>query len=111
MDLKAFAEWVRGRWAIKAAPTDLAVAGLGLCGEAGEVVEHIKKLVRDRTGTHVLDRDALKLELGDVLHYWAYLATHFNIDVQEIIDANIAKLTAREARETLPNYMTPRPPT
>ena len=49
---------------------------LGLCGEAGEVADKIKKVMRDRGG--VLDpevRDDLRLELGDVLWYLAQLAT------------------------------------
>ena len=94
MELKQFADWVHGRWTKNPRREDLAIMTLGLCGECGEVSEPIKKLIR---GTHKLNRDALALELGDVLHYWCAIAKRFDLDVEEIIKSNIAKLEAREA--------------
>ena len=58
---------------------------LGLCGEAGEVAEKIKKMVRD-DGGELSDerREALAKELGDVLWYVAQIATEADLDLDEI---------------------------
>ena len=96
MQIAEFQAWVRERWSRNPRPVDLAVMTLGLCGEAGEVSEPIKKLIR---GTHPdLDLDALALELGDVLHYLTAIANHFKIDLEEIIEMNVDKLTHRDHR-------------
>lgn len=75
---------------------ELTIMSLGLAGETGEVVEHVKKLIRDGS----LDLPALKLELGDVVFYWARLCNHFGLKPSEVIAANIAKLDSRRARGT-----------
>jgi NTP pyrophosphatase (non-canonical NTP hydrolase) len=65
---------------------------LGLCGEAGEVAELIEK---DAFQGRPFTREALKLELGDVLWHIASIATACGFTLDEIGEANIAKLTAR----------------
>lgn len=62
-------------------PLLLAVIGLGLAGEAGEVVELIKKHVG-----HGRDLDAreVKKELGDVLRYLADVASLLGLNSLEI---------------------------
>lgn len=75
---------------------------LGLCGEAGEVAEKIKKLHRDDHGVLSLEfLVALKKELGDVLWYVANLAEDYNISLSEVVDENLAKLYSRKARGVL----------
>jgi len=75
---------------------------LGLCGEAGEVAEKVKKMVRDDAGVLTGDRrDALAGELGDVLWYLAQLATEAGLDLGEIAEANLAKLASRAQRGAL----------
>lgn len=71
-------------------------ACLGLAGETGEVIEIVKKLVRD-SDSEVTDeiRTNVKLELGDVLWYMVRLANDFDISLEEIIEANVEKLTTR----------------
>lgn len=72
---------------------------LGLAGEAGEVAEKVKKIIRDAEG--VVDesaREDLKKELGDVLWYVAQVATEFGLNLDEIASANIAKLQSRMQR-------------
>jgi NTP pyrophosphatase (non-canonical NTP hydrolase) len=70
----------------------LTVFTLGLIGEAGEVAEHVKKVVGHG---HQLDINHMKKELGDVLWYLAVTAKFLGIDLQDIAEANIAKLKAR----------------
>lgn len=65
---------------------------LGLAGEAGEVVDLVKKHVFHE---HILDRVHLAEELGDVLWYVAALASTLGIPLEDIAAANVAKLLAR----------------
>ena len=72
---------------------------LGLSGESGEVADKVKKVIRDQNG--VFDessREAIKLELGDVLWYVAQLAGELGYDLDEIATANLDKLASRAAR-------------
>ena len=72
---------------------------LGLTGEAGEVADKVKKVIRDRGGVFDADtREAIKLELGDVLWYVAQLASELGFDLNEVADANLQKLSSRAAR-------------
>jgi NTP pyrophosphatase (non-canonical NTP hydrolase) len=85
-----------------AAGDNLLYPTLGLCGEAGEVAEKIKKMVRDDDG--ILSdarRDALSKELGDVLWYLAQLATEARLDLDAIAEENLAKLLSRRDRNVL----------
>src|SRR5687767_12356951 len=72
---------------------------LGLVNEAGEVAGKIKKVFRDKDGEISAEtRDALKAELGDVLWYLAQVATELELSLDEIAEANIAKLKDRLER-------------
>jgi len=64
----------------------------GLAGETGEVIDYLKKHLFHG---HLLDREKLKIELGDVLWYLATIATTAGISLEEIAKANIAKLKVR----------------
>ncbi|PJE75981.1 hypothetical protein COV04_01905 [Candidatus Uhrbacteria bacterium CG10_big_fil_rev_8_21_14_0_10_48_11] len=72
---------------------------LGLASEAGEVVQVVKKIIRDQNG-EVDDGGKRKLsgELGDVLWYVAQVATEFDLNLDEIASANMTKLNSRMAR-------------
>ena len=66
---------------------------LGLVGEAGEVAEKIKKVIRDNGGELDEERkEALAKELGDVLWYLAQLATELKVSLNDVADINIKKL-------------------
>ena len=72
---------------------------LGLVNEAGEVAGKIKKVFRDKDGEISEEtREALKAELGDVLWYVAQVATELDLSLDEIAEANIAKLLDRLER-------------
>jgi len=70
---------------------------LGLAGEAGEVANKVKKMLRDGD----FDRQAIAAEVGDVLWYVAALCRDLNIDLQDIAMGNLEKLYGRKARGTL----------
>ena len=75
---------------------------LGLCGEAGEVADKVKKVLRDQAGRFDVETlEGLRLELGDVLWYVAQLATELQLSLDEIAEANLAKLASRVARDVI----------
>lgn len=71
---------------------ELAIFGLGIAGEAGEVAEVIKKEVG-----HGAQRDKEKIakELGDVLWYLSVIAARYSLTLEDVACANIAKLRKR----------------
>lgn len=69
---------------------------LGLAGETGEVLDIVKKAVRDEKPVDIAH---LKEELGDVMWYVANLSSFFDLSLQEIIDDNVAKLSKRYEKE------------
>ena len=75
---------------------------LGLAGEAGEVSEKIKKIMRDDMGIVTQEKkDAISKELGDVLWYISNLASELNIDLDKIASDNIEKLLDRMKRNVI----------
>ena len=67
---------------------------LGLCGEAGEVADKIKKTIR---GDSSLDEvtGSIADELGDVLWYLAILADDLGVPLEDIAYWNVDKLRRR----------------
>jgi len=94
--------------------TQFLYSALGLCSEAGEVADKIKKLIRDEEENwrdfmffmgeksapkDVIDfRKKLALELGDVLWYVAAIATCLCINLNDVASENLKKLESRAAR-------------
>lgn len=75
---------------------------LGLAGEAGEVAEKIKKLVRDDNGQVTDEKKAdIEKELGDVLWYVSQIASEFDLSLSTIASSNISKLRDRKKRGKL----------
>ncbi len=75
---------------------------LGLVGEAGEVAEKIKKILRDKNGIiNNEDKMEISKELGDVLWYIAQLASELNLSLDKIAKENIQKINSRQKRNIL----------
>lgn len=75
---------------------------LGLAGEVGEILNKIKKVMRDHDNKLPEGfREDLKGELGDVLWYLAALATELKLDLSDVAQANVAKLASRKERGVL----------
>ena len=72
---------------------DVLINGvMGLCGEAGEAIDIVKKHLAQG---HELDREKLIKELGDVAWYLAETAYALDVDLETVLEGNIAKLKAR----------------
>lgn len=72
---------------------DLLINGvMGLCGEAGECIDMVKKMLFQG---HELDHEQLAKELGDVAWYLAITAHAIDYDLDRVLRMNIDKLKAR----------------
>lgn len=72
---------------------------MGIAGEAGEVVEKWKKIVAYKEGKITEDdRIELQKELGDVIWYVAVMAHSLGISLEDVIQANVDKLSSRKQR-------------
>ena len=70
----------------------------GLFGEAGEVAEKMKKLIRDSSS---FTNEEIMKELGDVVFYATALGNIYGRGLQEILELNIKKLDDRQNRNKL----------
>jgi NTP pyrophosphatase (non-canonical NTP hydrolase) len=102
MDFAEYQSLSRRTATYPGAGDDLTYPALGLCGEAGEVAEKVKKTLRDDGGVLSDERrEALARELGDVLWYLSQLATEADLDLEEIAEDNLEKLLSRQERGVL----------
>ena len=67
---------------------------LGLCGEAGEVAEKVKKIVRGDDRLNNVTSNIV-MELGDVLWYVSALADDLGITLEQVAQWNVDKLQQR----------------
>jgi len=75
---------------------------LGLTGEAGEVSDKVKKVLRDNSCLFTEDKKKeIAKELGDVLWYVAVMAHDLGISLEEIAQMNYQKLQSRKERGVL----------
>ena len=72
--------------------TRLAMMALGLAGEAGEAADYIKKHLYHG---HVLERQTLAKELGDILWYVSAMADAIGYNLETIAKMNVKKLEKR----------------
>ena len=72
---------------------DILINGvMGLCGEAGEAIDIVKKHLAQG---HELDKEHLVKELGDIAWYLAEAATALDISLEDVFQGNIDKLKSR----------------
>lgn len=99
MSTLTFNDYAKQAITTKIYPEGLAIpyVTLGLVGEAGEIAEKIKKIIRDDNGEISDEKKALLgKEIGDVLWYCAALADELGIEFGEIAQGNIDKLQKRK---------------
>ena len=78
---------------------DVVYCALGITGEAGEVADHVKKMLRDDNGKLTKKRkEELEKELGDVLWYVAKMAGRLDLTLEEVAKTNLNKIADRVAR-------------
>ena len=95
MTIDDYAAWAAAIAKVSRPPTTerLSYLGLGLAAEAGEVADHIKKLLRDSR----LDEAAMIDELGDVVYYWACLCVASGKKPSEVLEASKSKIERKVA--------------
>ncbi len=75
---------------------------LGMCGEAGEVADKVKKVIRDNSQNFTADKKLeIAKEIGDVLWYCAVLSHDIGFTLEEVAQMNIDKLQSRKERGML----------
>jgi NTP pyrophosphatase (non-canonical NTP hydrolase) len=101
MEIDKYQEW-SDRTAIYPKEEELSYIALGLAGEAGEVANIVKKVIRD-DGKVLTDekREKLIAELGDCYWYLARFAQALKIPVTTILQMNHNKLEDRLARNVI----------
>jgi NTP pyrophosphatase (non-canonical NTP hydrolase) len=102
MDLGDYQRRSRQTAVYPGAGDNLVYPTLGLTGEAGEVAEKVKKLIRDDAGVLTEERRAaLAAELGDVLWYLAQVASEAGLDLDRLAEENLEKLLSRQRRAVI----------
>ena len=73
----------------------LLTASVGMCAEAGEFTEVVKKIVFQCKPVNEENLFHLKRELGDIMWYVAQACMGLGTSLDEIIEMNVEKLKAR----------------
>lgn len=99
MDLNEYQKFARKTAIYPDVGHNIVYPALGIGGEAGEIQEKIKKILRDKGGiANTGDIRAIRNELGDLLWYIANLAEELGLPLNEIAVSNISKLQGRVER-------------
>ena len=99
MDFKTYQKRARETAKYPNLGSNVIYPTLGLVGEAGEVAEKVKKVIRDKNGIFDEEsKNSIKKELGDVLWYISNLSTELNFNLEEVTSQNLDKLRLRAIR-------------
>lgn len=101
MTIDEYADWAATNAGAAAFPSNdkLSYLGLGLAGEAGEVANQIKKLLRDGK----FEAGSFTEELGDVIYYWACLCVASGQKPSALLTKSYEKIVRRLATAAPPN--------
>lgn len=81
---------------------NIVYPALGMAGEAGEVADKVKKVIRDNNADFSpLKCEEIALEIGDVMWYCAVLADRIGYRLDTIARMNNRKLKSRQLRGKL----------
>jgi NTP pyrophosphatase (non-canonical NTP hydrolase) len=101
MTINEYQEGAR-RTAIYPSSRAIIYPTLGLTGEAGEVADKVKKVIRDNNDEFTPERrHQIALELGDVMWYAASLAHDLGYTLDDICQMNLDKLASRMQRDRI----------
>lgn len=101
---KTLNEYQRGAIETAIYPDDYNIIypALGLAGEAGEVADKVKKVLRDNNGDFSPEKKLeIVKEIGDVLWYCASLSNDLGYTLEEVARINYEKLKSRQARNII----------
>ena len=102
MELNEYQTKALGTAVYKNWDQQLVCTTLGLSGEAGEVAEKVKKLIRDQDSVVTEEfKEGVKKELGDVLWYLSTLSHTLGFTLEEVANLNLEKLASRKTRGVL----------
>ena len=82
----------------------LLTAAVGMCAEAGEFTEVVKKITFQGKPVNEENLFHLKRELGDIMWYVAQATQSLGISMEEVLDTNIRKLSKRYPKGTFDSY-------
>ena len=73
----------------------VTTAGVGLAAESGEFLEIVKKMVFQGKPWNDDNREHLIIELGDTMWYVMQACMALDVDINDVIRRNVAKLEKR----------------
>ncbi len=101
MNANAYQEFTRTT-AIYPKDIEIPYLALGLAGEAGEVANKVKKILRDENGVLTEEKKVeIRKELGDAIWYLARLLDAVGVKFEDALEENFQKLSSRKARGVL----------
>ncbi len=101
IDAYDYQKWTRTT-AIYPQKIGLYYVTMGLVGEAGEIANIVKKVIRDKKGKLDLEiRKKLKKEISDFLWYSARLCDELGLNLTKVLEYNMVKLESRKQRNKI----------